>query len=94
VSRVGGDMSLFRAAARIAWIPAFAGMTGIEGQNAFRSGRGSLLTAHSYSAAIAMGPSRGSSLTAVVHFQVPDGIDGVMPYSARISLTWRWIMSR
>jgi hypothetical protein len=27
LSRGGGGMSLFRAAARICWIPAFAGMT-------------------------------------------------------------------
>jgi hypothetical protein len=27
-SRVAGDMSFFRAAAPIRWIPAFAGMTG------------------------------------------------------------------
>jgi hypothetical protein len=29
-SRVGGDMTLFRAAARIRWIPAFAGMTVVD----------------------------------------------------------------
>jgi hypothetical protein len=29
LSRVGGGMSLFRAAARIGWIPAFAGMTAL-----------------------------------------------------------------
>jgi hypothetical protein len=29
LSRVGGGMSLVRAAARIGWIPAYAGMTAI-----------------------------------------------------------------